>query len=511
MKTRVCVILVIFSVVPATLFASGAADRAESGLPVPVQEAYAMGLAPEHPDDAEALPMRVSSIRGMAVHNHSLTRIGRVRGIVLDLAAGYAPYLVMSFEELLDGSSERYPIPLRMLRLNTEQDRIYVDISDPAMVRAAPAVEDITDRGDATDMMWDDRVYTYWRLRGITAPSVAFGGTYSRYRFSGITRGMRVLLASVTDLDALVGTVVAAGTVGRARVEDAVFEPLSGEVPALLLVPSTGPTTASGAGQDESALVAVPLEIMEVFTDEETLQFAETTASLEEAPRWNGDAPADSQVRRARDFWISPDSPAARRGGARVTPDYLVGLERLLNLRVMNTEGGVIGRVRDFGLDLDGRVDEVLVEFYFDQGALHPLDPTAFTLDRFAQVAVVGLSISEARALEAGSEAQLLYTELTQASAATRDDEEVAIVDALMDVGDAELSYVVVSVVGSGFLATAQIAVPAERVRSTAGGPAIEADLDMLNSAPRFEPANWPRFSDTEWEERVMAYWGTAP
>ena len=128
------------------------------------------------------------------------TRIGDVVDVAVDLSASYAPYLIVS------RNGERIPVPISLFRFSHEfrlsseesaKPSFYLDVQDIARLEAAPTLSEINPTDAITDVIWDDRVHSYWAYSGVQAPPVAFTGGYRRYRFVGAGGGMPVLLAAV--------------------------------------------------------------------------------------------------------------------------------------------------------------------------------------------------------------------------------------------------------------------------------------------------------------------------
>src|SRR5690606_13003464 len=91
-----------------------------------------------------------SYLRGMGVHSPSGKRIGKVRGLVLDVPSARVTYLLVEFDKLPDLIETEYVLPWGALRYDQRLKRFRTDVTE-LLLSSAPRFYD--------DRAWEEAVH----------------------------------------------------------------------------------------------------------------------------------------------------------------------------------------------------------------------------------------------------------------------------------------------------------------------------------------------------------------
>lgn len=515
----------------ATIFATGTVEEPDN-LPDSNTTPFGIGRrdVPGTPD--LEIAARATNFFGTPVRDFEGTRIGDVVDVAVDLSASYAPYLIVS------RNGDKIPVPVslfrfpREFRLSSEEGEranqsFFVHVQDIARLEAAPTLSEINPTDAITDVIWDDRVHSYWAYSGVQAPPVAFTGGYRRYRFVGAGGGMRVLLAAVATVSELVGrSVVAENGAPVAEIIDVLLSVPSAETPYLLLATQFGNRL-------------VPLEAFTLVDTTGRIRLAGSEALLRLAPGppfRPGTSVRDPEWdTELRSYWRSSDVLVATKPGMRVLPGDLVRARRLKDIRVINTTGVPLGRIVEYLTTRGGAVTYGILAPYAEPGGSGehiPVPISAFTIDRKKTYAVTGLdrqeiarmpsvSTSEYQDLgwegavaaywsdrhdltfETRGEQLVPYSAFLGAEVVTVDGAADGVAaDALFDLADGRIASVVVE--RSAGIGSELVPVPLQFLELQSDRISLLVDESTLDAAPLLDEAAWPEIqSDVE----VREYW----
>ena len=108
-------------------------------------------------------PMDTVSLNGDCVRDAEGEEIGRIEGVMLDGSRDRIMYAILSISGSLRGDGKLFAVPWRVLRVNSDQACVVLEISRERL-QAAPGFgrdswPSITDRG------WRDEVDAYYGIR----------------------------------------------------------------------------------------------------------------------------------------------------------------------------------------------------------------------------------------------------------------------------------------------------------------------------------------------------------
>lgn len=104
--------------------------------------------------------MLASDLLGYGIHNENGDMIGEIEDLVIDLANGQVNFLTMSYGGFLDIGDQTFPLPLRALRYDAEDESLILNV-DESNLENAPSTDDSW--LDLSQPGYDVAVRNFWR------------------------------------------------------------------------------------------------------------------------------------------------------------------------------------------------------------------------------------------------------------------------------------------------------------------------------------------------------------
>jgi len=110
-----------------------------------------------------AMLMSASTLMGNDVYNPEDENLGDIKDFMLDVHSGKICYAVLSFGGFMGMGSKLFAVPWRALKLDTENKRFVLDVTEDQLKQAPGFDKDHWP--DMTDAIWAQRIDAYYGIK----------------------------------------------------------------------------------------------------------------------------------------------------------------------------------------------------------------------------------------------------------------------------------------------------------------------------------------------------------
>lgn len=488
------------------------------------EQEYWSGQTEMEPDEPA---IRATEFLDFQVVNARLETLGEIEDLMIGLDSGRVNYAVLSFGGFLDIGDKLFAVPLSAFALNPQRAALIFDV-DRETLENAPGFEP-DNWPDTANQRWDVDSSDYWQTPGRFTPSgpnAIVSGTPATVDASAI-RASFLLDYSLANSEG--------ETIGQ--LEDLMIGVANGQISFAVL----------SLAEAENRLYMAPYTTLRPQPETETFTFSLADEGIpEDMPSFSPDNWPDTTnplwAQEIASYWTNPfatQAPAVR-------------ASRLISATVENLAGEEIGRIEDL---LVGRNNVQVTyavlslnEEISPRDALYPIPITLLGLDPEREVAITDLNRSVLEnaptfnsdrwpdttspnwdifyrnywftvgttptATTTGqlfiNESDLRAEELLGYAVQNTNQEDLGTIEDLMiGLDSGRVKYAVLAFNGFLDLGEKLFAVPLEQLEIEPVRAIVLLDVtpETLESAPGFEPGNWPDTANPEWDEAQQAFW----